>query len=236
MADFLDNTQKADPNRCERALLIGVNTPEMRPGEAQELLDELVELVENLRIGVVHTELVNLREPTPATLLGSGRTDQIITLAKHLECDLIVMDESLSPAQQKNWEKLSGIAVIDREEVILDIFADRAQTREAVLQIALARMEYSLPRLARAWTHLSRQRGKGKLGGEGETQLEQDRRLVRDRITRLKSELGIVQKQRGVQRRKRLRVPVPTASIVGYTNAGKSSLVNSLTGSDVLAE
>jgi len=147
-----------------------------------------------------------------------------------------VLDESLSPGQQRNWEKLSGIAVIDREEVILDIFADRAQTREAVLQIALARMEYSLPRLARAWTHLSRQRGSGNLGGEGETQLEIDRRLVRDRITRLKSELVVVQKQRGVQRQKRLRVPVPTASIVGYTNAGKSSLVNALTGSDVGAE
>jgi GTP-binding protein HflX len=128
------------------------------------------------------------------------------------------------------------MAVIDREEVILDIFADRARTREAVLQVALARMEYSLPRLARAWTHLSRQRGKGALGGEGETQLEQDRRLVRDRITRLKNELAIVQKQRGVQRSRRLRVPVPTASVVGYTNAGKSSLVNALTGSHVLAE
>lgn len=235
MADFLDNTH-SDPNRCERALLIGVQTQTMEPGEAQELLLELTELVQNLHIGVVATEVINLRMPNPTTLLGRGKTDQIIAHAKHIEADLIVIDESLSPGQQRNWEKLAGIAVIDREEVILDIFADRAQTREAVLQIALARMEYSLPRLSRAWTHLSRQRGKGNLGGEGETQLEIDRRLVRDRITRLKSELVLVQKQRGVQRRKRLRVPVPTASIVGYTNAGKSSLVNALTGSHVLAE
>ena len=150
MADFLDNTQSADPNRCERALLIGVQTQTMETGEAQELLTELKELVENLHIGVVATDLINLRTPNPATLLGKGKTEQIIAHAKHIEADLIVIDEPLSPAQQRNWEKLSGIAVIDREEVILDIFADRAQTREAVLQIALARMEYSLPRLARA--------------------------------------------------------------------------------------
>ncbi len=236
MADFLDDTPTGESKRCERALLVGVHTQTMPPGEAQELLGELSELVENLKIGVIHTELINLRGPNPATLLGKGKTDQIITLAKHMEADLIVIDESLTPAQQRNWEKLSGIAVIDREEVILDIFADRAQTREAVLQVALARMQYSLPRLTRAWTHLSRQRGKGNMGGEGETQLEQDRRQVNDRISRLKSELIVVQKQRGVQRQKRLRVPVPTASIVGYTNAGKSSLVNALTGAQVLAE
>jgi GTP-binding protein HflX len=116
------------------------------------------------------------------------------------------------------------------------VFADRAHTREAVLQVALARMEYSLPRLTRAWTHLSRQRGKGAMGGEGETQLEQDRRIVRDRIAHLKAELVEVVQQRGVQRRRRLRVPVPTAAIVGYTNAGKSSLLNTLTGAQVLAE
>lgn len=240
MADFLDEVPKTERKRCDRAFLVGIQTHEMASGEAAELLNELEELVQNLRIEVVHKELVNLRQPTPATLIGSGKTEEIIEAAKAADADLIVIDESLTPAQQRNWEKISGLAVIDREEVILDIFADRASTREAVLQVALARMQYSLPRLTRAWTHLSRQRGGGggggAMGGEGETQLEQDRRLVNDRITRLKRELIEVRKQRGVQRHKRQRVPVPTAAIVGYTNAGKSSLLNSLTGASVLAE
>ncbi|MDB6093926.1 MAG: hflX [Verrucomicrobia bacterium] len=236
MSDFLNETPSTESKRCDRAFLVGVQTARMPAGEAAELLVELKELVENLHIGVVGQELVNLRKPTPATLLGSGKTEEIIATAKALGADLIVFDDTLSPAQQRNWEKISEIAVIDREEVILDIFAERAQTREAVLQVALARMQYSLPRLTRAWTHLSRQRGKGGMGGEGETQLEQDRRLVNDRIVRLKSDLMEVQKQRGVQRHKRQRVPVPTASIVGYTNAGKSSLLNRLTGAHVLAE
>ncbi|HRE79657.1 MAG TPA: GTPase HflX, partial [Opitutaceae bacterium] len=165
-----------------------------------------------------------------------GKAQEIADQAKAEGADVIVFDEALSPAQQRNWEELSGLAVIDRQEVILEVFADRAQTREAVLQVALARMEYSLPRLTRAWTHLSRQRGKGAMGGEGETQLEQDRRIVRDRITHLKNELVEVRKQRSTQRRRRQRVPVPTAAIVGYTNAGKSSLLNALTGASVLAE
>lgn len=233
MADFLDTPAS---NKLERAFLVGVQTPEMAPGEGAELLGELAELVENLRLSVTRQTLVNLRQPTPALLLGSGKAEELAEQAKADGADVIVFDEALSPAQQRNWEKLSGLAVIDRQEVILEVFADRAHTREAVLQVALARMEYSLPRLTRAWTHLSRQRGKGAMGGEGETQLEQDRRIVRDRITHLKAELAEVRKQRSTQRRRRQRVPVPTAAIVGYTNAGKSSLLNALTGASVLAE
>jgi len=224
---------KAGP---KRALLVGVQTPDMPPGEADELLLELQELVENLHFEVVDCILVNLKRSTPAFYTGQGKAEEIANFAKEAQVDVIVFDSALSPAQQRNWEKLAEKAVIDRQEVILEVFADRAHTREAGLQVALARLEYSLPRLTRAWTHLSRQRGSGSMGGEGETQLEQDRRVVRARISHLKEELASVVKQRDVQRRKRQRVPVPTAAIVGYTNAGKSSLLNAMTGSSVLAE
>ncbi|MCM2273291.1 MAG: GTPase HflX [Candidatus Didemnitutus sp.] len=230
MADFL-----TDQKSTQRAYLVGLQTARMTAGEGAELLGELEELVQNLGIEILHSTLVNLREPQPKFLLGSGKAAELIREAKELGADVIIVDEELSPAQQRNWEAESGLAVIDRQEVILEIFADRAHTREAVLQVALARMEYSLPRLKRAWTHLSRQRGKGAMGGEGETQLEQDRRLVRDRIVKLKEELASVLQQREVQRRRRMRKPVPGAAIVGYTNAGKSSLLNKLTGAQVLA-
>lgn len=231
MADFL-----TDQKSTSRALLVGVQTSDMVAGEGRELLGELKELVENLGIVVTRSVLVTMRAgEQPKFLIGSGKTAELIALAKEDGADVIVFDKELSPAQQRNWEEESGLAVIDRQEVILEIFADRAQTREAVLQVALARMEYSLPRLKRAWTHLSRQRGKGAMGGEGETQLEQDRRLVRDRIVKLKEELASVLQQREVQRRRRMRKPVPGAAIVGYTNAGKSSLLNKLTGAQVLA-
>jgi len=237
MSDFLTSAIKTDATlkQRQRAYLVGVQSPGMKPGEARELLTELRELVENLHMEIAGEELVHLRAPNATTLLGSGKTNEIIAAARAAQTDVIVLDEPLSPAQQRNWEETSNIAVIDREEVILDIFAARASTREAVLQVALARMEYSLPRLTRAWTHLSRQRAAG-MGGEGETQLEQDRRIVRDRITHLRAELAKVVSQRDVQRHRRARVPVPAASIVGYTNAGKSTLLNKLTGSTVLAE
>jgi len=140
MADFL--TDK--PTQLERAFLVGVQTEKMAEGEGAELLLELKELVENLRLDVTRTTLVNLRRPNPALLLGSGKAEELAALAKADGADVIVFDEALSPAQQRNWEELSGLAVIDRQEVILEIFADRAHTREAILQVALARMDYAL--------------------------------------------------------------------------------------------
>jgi len=231
MADFLPTLPKA-----QRAFLIGVQTPDMPVGEGDELLAELTELVENLGLSIVRSVSLKLRSPSPALFIGKGKAEELSAMAKEDQAEVMVFDSALSPAQQRNLEELAGMAVIDRQEVILEVFADRAHTREAVLQVALARMEYSLPRLTRAWTHLSRQRGKGAMGGEGETQLEQDRRVVRNRIAHLKEEIAEVVRQRGVQRTRRVRVPLPTASIVGYTNAGKSSLLNRLTGSAVLAE
>ena len=231
MAELFDRNK-----RILTAFLVGLQTPSMPPGEGAELLGELRELVENLGLAVAGRVLVRLRRATPAFLLGRGQVGALIAEAKAAGADVIVVDETLSPAQQRNWEEESGLAVIDRQEVILEVFADRAHTREAMLQVELARQEYFLPRLTRAWTHLSRQRGRGALGGEGETQLEQDRRAVRARIAHLRSDLAAVRQRRGVQRRRRLRVPVSTCAIVGYTNAGKSCLLNRLTGARVLVE
>jgi len=225
------------PKQIERALLIGIQRPEMPRGEGENLLAELSELVETLEIPVVETHLLNLSQPHARFLVGSGQAKRILDLAKETEADIIVFDDELTPAQQRNWERASGVCVIDRQEVILDIFAERAQTREAVLQVALARMIYSLPRLTRAWAQLSQQRGGGAIvRGKGETKLETDRRVVQDRITRLKRELAAVVKQRDTQRKRRLRHAIPTGAIVGYTNAGKSSLLNRLTGASALVE
>ena len=231
MAELFDKNK-----RIINAYLVGVQTAHIPPGEGAELLAELRELVETLGLAITGTTLVHLRGPSPAFLLGRGKVAEVIAQAKETGADVIVIDETLSPAQQRNWEAESLLAVIDRQEVILEVFADRAQTREAMLQVELARQEYFLPRLKRAWTHLSRQRGRGSLGGEGETQLEQDRRTVRDRIAHLREALGEVRKQRSVQRQRRLRVLVPTCAIVGYTNAGKSCLLNRLTGATVHVE
>lgn len=230
------------PNLVESALLISACFRREDLGEARELLEELKDLVSTLSIGIAEAVTVHVREMSPRYLTGSGKAKELMDHAKALGCDAIIFDNELSPAQQRAWEEESGLCVIDRHEVILDIFNLRARTREARLQVALARMEYSMPRLTRMWAHLDRQRGAGGGGaggaarGEGELQLEIDRRLANKRIEKLKADLIEVRKQRDTQRKERSRVPMPHGAIVGYTNAGKSSLLNALTRSDVLAE
>lgn len=223
--------------KCERALLIEIQEPEESEEEAASHLRELDSLTMTMGIPGVVKIVVKPREKKPGWLLGKGKLEELAELADDCQADLIVFDTDLSPTQQRNLERFFNLAVIDRQEVILDIFADRASTREATLQVALARMEYSLPRLTRAWTHLSRQRGGAKgTRGKGETQLESDRRQVAARIAKLKKELDKVKRNRSLQRKKRKERPVPSIAIVGYTNAGKSSLLNGITGSDVLVE
>jgi len=235
---------KEKPKLVERAFLIGAYFDRREAANAQDLLNELKELVETLGIGVVAVECVHVREHNPRYLTGSGKAEELIEQAKQLNCDCIIFDNELSPAQQRAWDSESNLLVIDRHEVILDIFNMRAQTREARLQVELARLEYSLPRLARMWGHLDRQGaaggsaggGGGAARGVGESQLEIDRRLAYKRIDRVKAELEEVRRTRDTMRKERSRVSVPHVAIVGYTNAGKSSLLNRLTGAEVLAE
>lgn len=223
--------------KCERAFLVGITEPQEDSGTAEYHLEELYNLVETMGIEPVDSIMVKMRTPNARFLIGTGKVDEIGEKALACDADIIIFDCQLSPSQQRNLEEKYQLAVIDRQEVIIDIFADRASTKEAALQVALARMKYSLPRLTRAWTHLSKQRGgvKGNRG-KGETQLEYDRRQVQDKINSLKKELEKVRKYRDVQRKKRIGKTIPTLSIVGYTNAGKSSLLNILSDADVLAE
>ncbi len=228
------------PDMVERAMLVGFCFDKREEQEAQKLLLELEELVDTLGIGVVGMELVRVRDRHRGYICGSGKVEELINLAKSRKCDCIVIDNELSPMQQRNWEGLADMTVIDREEVILDIFAKRARTREARLQVDLARMQYALPRMARMWGHLDREGGGGGAGGGGaargmgEQQIEIDRRLARKRISRLKSDLEDVRRQRATQRKDRQRQHVATAAIVGYTNAGKSTLLNKLANSEVM--
>lgn len=229
---------KEKPKLVEKAFLIGVRFSKDSEEEISQLLDELEELVQTLEIGIVAKEIVYVREKKAKFLLGTGKTEEVMEAVKAVGADVVIFDEPLSPAQQRNWEAtLKGVLVIDRHEVIIDIFASRAQTQEARLQVDLARLEYNLPRLRKAWTHLSRQRGGGTTQrGEGESQLELDQRMLRDEIAKLKRELEQVSRTRETQRKQRMKIPLPTAAIVGYTNAGKSTLLNHLTQSDILAE
>ena len=225
------------PNLVQRALLVGIYQEKAEEAEALDLIDELRELVSTLGIGIVGTITARVQKTNARYLTGTGKAKEIIDRAKELQADCIIFDNEISPMQQRAWEEDSGIAVIDRHEIILDIFDRRARSREARLQVDLARMAYSIPRLKRMWGHLDRQGGGGFAArGEGETQLEVDRRLARERIGRLRDELAEVRKQRATQRKERIKDGLPHLAIVGYTNAGKSTLLNRLTGAEVLAE
>jgi GTP-binding protein HflX len=231
------------PDMIERALLVRFYFDAREATESESLLDELGELVKTLGVEVVESVLCRSREKHKKFLCGTGKAAEMVELAKAHECDVIVIDNGLAPSQQREWERLADLCVIDREEVILDIFAKRAQTREARLQVELARMQYALPRLARMWGHLDRESagsgggaGGGASRGMGEKQIEVDRRLAYQIIDRAKREIEIVRKQRKTQRKEREKFETPHAAIVGYTNAGKSTMLNILSGAEVMAK
>ena len=181
--------------------------------------------------------MVTVNDPRPATLLGSGKVAEFADIVKDKHAELVIVDHPLTPVQQRNLEKEMNVKVLDRTGLILEIFGERARTKEGTLQVELAHLNYQKGRLVRSWTHLERQRGgAGFLGGPGETQIEADRRVLQDKIVKLKRELETVRRTRDLHRAKRKKVPFPVVAIVGYTNAGKSTLFNKLTGAGVLAE
>jgi GTP-binding protein HflX len=226
------------PNPPSRAILIGIKLRDNLMHETEESLQELHQLAETAGIEVVYESIQSRNMPKPTYFIGEGKVEELKPLVEELDADAIIFDEELSPAQNRNLERALEVATIDRTGLILQVFAQRALTREARLQVALAQLEYALPRLTRMWTHLSRLAtggGGGRhLRGPGETQLEMDRRWVRRNIGHVRKALESVEKQRQTQRRNRSeKIKV---SLVGYTNAGKSTLFNALTGETVLAE
>ncbi len=219
------------------AFLVGTVENDESFSDVRENLLELQALVSSLGVPVCGQEIINIRQYNPSLYVGQGNAQKIGNTAAELGASVIIFDSALGPSQQRNLERICHCKVIDRQEVILDIFAKRAWTKEAVLQVELARYRYFLPRLTGAWSHLSRQRGGGTgARGDGEKQIEYDRRYLKRRIGEMNQELALVRKQRDVQRKGRLRNGVPNAAIVGYTNAGKSTLLNALTGADVLVK
>ena len=220
----------------EAALVVHpvVRKDALRAPEAR--LAEAVRLTESIGVAVAATRIARLARPRPATLLGNGAIDDVKDALAEKEAGLVVVDGALTPVQQRNLERAWDAKVIDRTGLILEIFGARARTREGVLQVDLAALSYQRTRLVRSWTHLERQRGgAGFLGGPGEAQIEIDRRLIDEKIVKLKRQLEDVRRTRGIQRRARRRVPFPVVALVGYTNAGKSTLFNRLTGGSVVA-
>ncbi len=227
-----------DISALKTALLIGCYDRSLSLDLCRQHLDELEALATTYGLRTLFKAPCPLRSVHPATYLGKGKVAELAELAAHLQADVILFDDEISPNQQRELEKLFCRPIIDRTELILEIFSQHARTKEAKLQIELAQSQYQLPRLKRLWTHLSRQSagGKGFLKGAGERQIEIDRRLVRRRISQLQKELKEVRAHRAVQRQARLRSELPTFSLVGYTNVGKSTLLHALTEADVLIE
>jgi GTP-binding protein HflX len=219
----------------ERALLIGLEKDGVSKWELRDSMEELRELANSAGAEVVDTVTQKLQKPTAPYYIGRGKAELIRESIQDRRVTSVIFDDELSPAQGRNLETLLARKVLDRTQLILDIFAQRARSREGRLQIELAQLQYLLPRLTRMWHHLSRQTGGIGTRGPGETQLEVDRRRVQERIARLERELVAVRKTRAVQRQGRKRHQWPVAALVGYTNAGKSTLLNRLTGADVIA-
>jgi len=227
---------ETNPRRMEKTIIIGLEQPGVSRWNVEESLEELRLLAATAGAQVVETFIQRLDKPTAPFYIGKGKAEEVARACGAHQVSSLIFDDELSPAQGRNLEKITSCKVLDRTQLILDIFARRARTKEGRLQIELAQLQYLLPRLTRMWTHLSRQTGGIGTRGPGETQLEVDRRKIQEKISRLEKELIGVRKSRSIQREGRLRRNWPVAALIGYTNAGKSSLLNLLTGSSVGAE
>ena len=232
-----DRSDADDFARGARALIVYPELPKRASVGPDARLAEAEGLALAIGLNVVRTKHYRVRSPRAVTLLGGGQVEEITEMGRELKIDLLIVDASLTAIQQRNLEDKTGLKTIDRTGLILEIFGERAATAEGRLQVELAHLDYQAGRLVRSWTHLERQRGGfGFLGGPGETQIEADRRMIRDRMARLRRELEEVKRTRSLHRARRKRAPWPVIALVGYTNAGKSTLFNRLTSSDMLAE